>query len=282
VRGAVSTPVPLRLRPLEIGDILDETFRMYRRNFIVLAGLSMIFTIPLAALSGYGYFALFNFAASQATSASSGDLSGFYTALVPLAIGTVVNLLVLPFLYGSVSYAACQSAMGRPVTMWTAIRGSFKRYLQVALFYILIGLMIIAFCLFPLWFWILVGWITVLPVMFIENVGLFAAMGRSWRLVQGRWWRTFFILFLMYVLTVVISAALGAFFYLAEALMSIFLSAYLALAIYEGVVVLANALINPIFLIAMVLIYFDLRVRKEGLDLFQLAQQVTSAPPALA
>jgi len=282
VRGAVSTPVPLRLRPLEIGDILDETFRMYRRNFIVLAGLSMIFTIPLAALSGYGYFALFNFAASQATSTSPGDLSGFYTALVPLAIGTVVNLLVLPFLYGSVSYAACESAMGRPVTMWTAIRGSFKRYLQVALFYILIGLMIIAFCLFPLWIWILVGWITVLPVMFIENVGLFAAMGRSWRLVQGRWWRTFFILFLMYVLTVVISAALGAFFYLAEALMSIFLSAYLALAIYEGVVVLANALINPIFLIAMVLIYFDLRVRKEGLDLFQLAQQVTSAPPALA
>ncbi|HEY6875978.1 MAG TPA: glycerophosphoryl diester phosphodiesterase membrane domain-containing protein [Candidatus Dormibacteraeota bacterium] len=278
----MSAPVALRLRPLEIGDILDETFRMYRRNFIVLAGLSMIFTIPLAALSGYGYFALFNFFGSQATSTNPGDLTGFYSALVPLAIGTVVNLLVLPFLYGSVSYAACQSAMGRPVTMWTAIRGSFKRYLQIALFYILIGLMIVAFCLFPLWFWILVGWITVLPVMFIENVGLFAAMSRSWRLVQGRWWRTFFILFLMYVLTVVISAALGAFFYLAEALMSVFLSAYLALAIYEGVVVLANALINPIFLIAMVLIYFDLRVRKEGLDLFQLAQQVTSAPPAPA
>jgi len=34
-------------------------------------------------------------------------------------------------------------------------------------------------------------------VMFIENTGLFAAMGRSWRLVEGRWWRTFFIVVLV-------------------------------------------------------------------------------------
>jgi len=49
--GSVSAPVPLRLRPLEIGDVLDETFRMYRRHFLLLAGVSVIFSIPLAALS---------------------------------------------------------------------------------------------------------------------------------------------------------------------------------------------------------------------------------------
>jgi glycerophosphoryl diester phosphodiesterase family protein len=280
--GGVSAPVPLRLRPLEIGDVLDETFRMYRRHFPLLAGISVIFSIPLAALSGYGYFALFNYIASQATSSSPGDFSTFAGTMSPLAVGALVNLAVLPLLYGGISYAVCQSAMGNPVTVWGALRGTFRRYFQVFFYYFVLGLMVVAFCLFPLWIWIAVNWVVVLPVMFIENTGLFAAMGRSWRLVQGRWWRTFLILFLVFVLNYVITIALGAFLYLGQVLLTILVSPYLALAIYEGAVVLVGALVNPVLLIAIVLIYFDLRVRKEALDLFQLAQQVTVAPPSPA
>ena len=281
--GGVSAPVPLRLRPLEIGDILDETFRMYRRHFLLFAGISVIFSIPLAALSGYGYFALFNFAATQATSSNPGDLSGFYASMAPLAAGVLINLAVLPFLYGGVSFAVSQSAIGQRVTLWGALRGAFRRYFQVFFYYFLIGLMFfVGFCLFPLWIWIAVGWIVVLPVMFVENTGLIAAMGRSWRLVQGRWWRTFLIVFLIFVLNYVVSIALGAFLYLGQVLMTLLLSPYLALAIYEGAVVLVSALVNPVLLIAIVLIYFDLRVRKEALDLFQLAQQVAVPPPAPA
>ncbi len=278
----MSAPVPLRLRPLEIGDILDETFRMYRRNFVVLGGLSVLFSIPLAAISGYGYSALFHFAASQASSSNPADLSSFYSSIIPLAVGALVNLLMVPFLYGSVAYAACQAALGNPITMWGAIKGAFRRYLQVALYYLLFLLMAIAFCLFPLSFWIAVGWVAVMPAMFIEKIGLVPAMGRSWRLVQGRWWRTFFVVLLVFVLNYVVSLALGGFLYLGQILLSIFLSQYLAFAIYEGAVILVSALINPILLIAIVLIYFDLRVRKEALDLFQLAQHVAAAPPAPA
>src|ERR1051325_10226194 len=140
----------------------------------------------------------------------------------------------------------------------------------------------VGFCLFPLWTWIAVNWIVVMPVMFIENTGLFSAMGRSWRLVQGRWWRTFLILILIFVLNYVLSIALGAFLYLGQLLLSLLLSPYLALAIYEGAVVLVSALVNPVLLIAIVLIYFDLRVRKEAMDLFQLAQQVAVLPPSPA
>lgn len=258
---------------------------MYRRNFLVLAGIAVIFQIPLAAISGYGYFEFFNFVASQATSPSSNgqvDVNGFLGSMAPLAAGVLVNLAVLPLLYGGVAYAVCQAALGNRVTIWSALRGAFGKYFQVLAFYFLLGLMIVMFCLFPLWAWIAVGWVVVLPIMFIENSGLFAAMGRSWRLVQGRWWRTFFILLLMYVLNYVISLALGAFLYLGQILMTLLLSPYLALAIYEGAVVLVSALVIPVQLIAVVLIYFDLRVRKEAIDLFQLAQQTTVAPPSLA
>jgi len=281
--GRVSAPVPLRLRPLEIGDVLDETFRTYRRHFLLLAGISVIFSIPLAALSGYGYFALFNFAATQATSSNPGDFNSFLASLSPLAAGVLVNIAVLPLLYGGVTYAVCQSAMGNPVTLWGALRGAFRRYFQVLFYYFLFGLMFfVGFCVFPLWIWIGVRWIAVLPVMFIENTGLFAAMGRSWRLVERRWWRTFFIVLLVFVLNYVVSLALGAFLYLGQVLLTILVSPYLALALYEGAVVLVSALVTPVLLIAIVLIYFDLRVRKEALDLFQLAQQVALSPPAPA
>ena len=140
----------------------------------------------------------------------------------------------------------------------------------------------VGFCVFPLWIWIGVKWIAVLPAMFVENTGLFPAMGRSWRLVEGRWWRTFFILLLVFVLNYVVSLALGAFLYLGQILLSLLLSPYLALAIYEGAVVLVSALVTPVLLIAIVLIYFDLRVRKEALDLFQLAHNVALPPAAPA
>jgi hypothetical protein len=278
----VSAPVPLRLRPLEIGDVLDETFRLYRRHFLLLAGIAAMFSVPLAALAGFGFFAFFNDVASQATNGTPPDLASFVPSLTGLAVGGLFNLAILPFLYGSVCFAVCQSAIGRPVSLGGALRGAFKRYWPIEGYLVLIGLMALAFCLFPLWIWILVGWVAVLPVMFIENVGLVPAMRRSWRLVQGRWWRTFLILLLVSVLNYVVSLALQAFLYLGQVLMSIFLSPYLSLAIYEAGAILVGALIVPILQIAIVLVYLDLRVRKEGLDLFQLAQRVTALPAAPA
>ena len=278
----MSTPVPLRLRPLEIGDVLDETFRLYRRNFLLLAGASVAFSIPLAAFAGYGYSALFGELFTQASSGNPTDFSTFAPAVASLATGVVINFLVQPLLFGAICFAVCQSALGRPVSLWVVLRGGLRRYPQVFGYLFLIFLMGIAFCIFPLWIWILTGWVAVLPVMFVENTGLVAAMKRSWQLVQGRWWRTFFILVLVFVLNYVVSLALGAFLYLGQLLLSIFISPFLSLAIYQAGVIAVSGLTIPILQIAIVLIYFDLRVRKEGLDLFQLAQRVAALPAAPA
>jgi hypothetical protein len=267
----VSAPVPLRLRPLEIGDLLDETFRMYRRHFFLFAGISVILSIPLAALAGFSFFTLFSNLAQQGATNQVPDLG---SSFLSLAVFLLVNLALYPLLYGSITYAACESALGRPVTFWGAMRGAFSRYIQIAGYFILIGLMVLMFCLIPLWIWIWVGWVAVMPVMFIEKTGLVAAMGRSRRLVEGRWWRTFLILVLMGILVQVVASALGAFLFLAQTLLQIVLSPYLSLAISEAASIIISSLVNPILQIAIVLVYFDLRVRREGLDLFQLAQQV--------
>jgi hypothetical protein len=280
MEAKVSAPAPLRLRPLEIGDLLDETFRIYRRHFLLFAGISLILAIPSAGLAGYSVFSLFSSFLQSANSNAAPDFNGLVSSMAVLLIGYVVSLLLSPFTSAAVIYAACESAQGRPVSIWGALRGVVRRYFAILGYLILIGLMILMFCLLPLWIWIWVGWVTVLPVMFVENTGLIAAMGRSWRLVEGRWWRTFLILFLVVLIWYVVQIALGGFLSLASGLLGIVVSQYVALAISQAVAVLVSALAIPVFQIAIVLIYFDLRVRREALDLFQLAQHVATTQPA--
>jgi hypothetical protein len=279
MEAKLSAPAPLRLRPLEIGDLLDETFRIYRRHFLLFAGISLILAIPAAGLASY-VIALFANFVQLANTSQSPDFNGLLGLLVVYAIGYLVILLLAPFTYGAVIYAACESAQGRAVTIWGALRGVLRRYFAILGYLFLIALMGLFFCLFPLWIWIWVGWVTVLPVMFVENTGLGAAMGRSWRLVQGRWWRTFLIVFLVVLIWYVVQIALGGFLSLASGLLGIVVSQYVALAISQAVAVLVSALAIPVFQIAIVLIYFDLRVRREALDLFQLAQRLATTQPA--
>jgi hypothetical protein len=276
----VSAPVPLRLRPLEIGDLLDETFRMYRRHFLLFAGLSVILSIPGAALSGYSSYTLFNGLLQQTSLGQPADLGFLEGTLAAYSVVALISLALIPFFYGAVTYAACESALGRPVTPMGVLQGVLRKYFPILGYWLLIGVMGIVFCLVPLWIWIWVNWIVVMPVMFVENVGLGAAMGRSWRLLEGRWWRTFLILFLMLVVFYVARIALSAFIALGQALLQLVVSSTVVLFISGASSVIVDSLVNPVIQIALVLIYFDLRVRREALDLFQLAQRLAPPQPA--
>jgi hypothetical protein len=275
----VSISVPLRLRPLEIGDLLDETFRMYRRHFLLFAGISVILAIPSAALLGV-IFGWFSIVIDQTT-----GMADLWLFLAAAGATALVNLLIIPFTYGAVIFAACESAIGRPVTAGSVFRGVSRRYFPLlgywTLFFITLGLAVLL-CIAPvaLWLWVFVGWIAVTPAMFVENIGLGPAMGRSWNLVKGRWWRTFLILLLMYIVWYVAGIALGAFIQLAQFALLIVLSPVIATGVAVAASQLISAVLTPVMQILIVLIYFDLRVRREALDLFQMAYQL-SAPPAL-
>ena len=126
----VSISAPLRLRPLEIGDVLDETFRMYRRHFLLFAGVSVILAIPSAALIGLflGWLALVVQQSSGSTVNNPFDATSVVGLLGILALALVVNVLILPFSHAAVTYAACESALGRPVTAGGVFRGVLRRY----------------------------------------------------------------------------------------------------------------------------------------------------------
>lgn len=279
----MSAPLPLRLRPLEVGDLLDETFRMYRRHFLLFGGISVVLSIPGAALSGFLLGSLSSFLRQGTTQTT--DFSFLTPLLIGLGVALFVGLLLLPFSLGAVTYATCESALGRPVTPGGILAGVLRRYFALLgywlLFFFSLYLSLIL-CIAPvaLWVWIFIGWVVVPPAMFVENIGLGAAFGRSWRLVEGRWWRTFLVLFLIVIVWYVAQIALSAFVQLGQVLLQLVLSPFIAAAIASALGQVVGAVVSPILQIAIVLVYFDLRVRKEGLDLFQQAYQLAPPPAA--
>ena len=60
--------------------------------------------------------------------------------------------------------------------------------------------------------WLAVAWSVSYPALLSEGIGPVAALGRSFRLVRGRWWPTFGALLVMYLIVLVISGILGVLF----------------------------------------------------------------------
>ena len=79
-----------------------------------------------------------------------------------------------------------------------------------------------------------------------------------------------FIILIVLVMRAVIGAALGFLFGLIAGVAT---SGDVQLAVVAVGSTLLGAMVSPLVTIALVLLYFDLRVRKEGLDLDQLARQ---------
>ena len=113
------------------------------------------------------------------------------------------------------------------------------------------------------------------PAMVLENLGVFAAIGRSWSLTRGNFWRLFGINILTAIITFMVAGIFGD---IAEALGAIFIvvgssspedmiaslnTTYILIMVMSTI---AQLLILPFTSSVNALLYIDLRMRKEGLD----------------
>jgi hypothetical protein len=134
-----------------------------------------------------------------------------------------------------------------------------------------LGLICGAYCLlipaFILGAYIFVRLSLVAPAIMIENLGPRQALRRSWRLVEGYWWRTFGILLIVGILAAIVEAGPAALITATGIALTGDLS-NIWVNIFAAVVTVATgAIFIPIQLTATTLYYFDLRVRKEGYDI---------------
>ena len=138
-------------------------------------------------------------------------------------------------------------------------------------------LMFVGFLIFFFAFWLRLLFAT--QAVVFEERGAFAALGRSWRLIRGSFWRVFGIYILMQILVqIIIGIPLGiGSFFLGVAFGSSGdpLAGFGAQqAITSLLSYGAQILVFPIQLCVLTLLYYDMRVRKEGYDLSLRAQAV--------
>ena len=276
---------PVRLRPLPVSELLDETFKLYRRHFNVVAGVALVVILPnllLTLLSGSYRANPFSYIQQVIQNANDPEAlqriqnqqaqfngSPLYLLSFPIAI------LLYPFTAGALFRAATSLAAGNVETIGSVIAGTARRYFAmfgILLLTVLVGLGAIAIVTIPVVIWVLIRWAVDTPALFAEGVGPVKAIGRSWNLSRNNWWRILGILLLVGIMVSLIQTALGALFGGIAALIP-GVSDDIRAGLVTTVSTLVSALVGALSPIAITLLYLDLRVRKEGLDLDQLARQ---------
>src|SRR6266545_1954131 len=129
----------------------------------------------------------------------------------------------------------------------------------------------LAACIVP-GVWLYAAWALAIPALLLEDVRGLKALGRSFSLVRGRWWPTAGILLLANLLASAVALGLGL------VALPLLLTGdgndfvvELANAVFTAA---ANVLTIPFISALVTVVYFDLRVRKEGFDLQLMAQRI--------
>ena len=261
------------LRPLSFGELLDRTFTYYRKHFWTFAG---IMAVPQLVMFLQGMLTailvplLRTSTGAKPNPATIGDLfsSPTFVGITVLFVFLYVILGVLA--YGAVTDEISEIQLGRSLTIRESYRLPLKR----------IGSLVVLTLLFSLLF--LVGAITIIlpilmclwyafavPVLLEEKTSPRKALKRSRRLSKGNRGNIFAIAFLMTLVAWIATLVGGLPFIIGTFILAL---KRIAIPIWFQIIgsILergAAALTTPLVPIGLALLYYDVRVKKEGYDL---------------
>jgi hypothetical protein len=277
---------------MDLGEILDNVFRIYRARFPLLAGLAVLVSLPslllqylTGAFSQMGFIVdSFGRLAQGATTVTPPPQTEFSNGtLIAFGVGYLIVIVLLPFSTATVLHASLSIALGEPTGFLLALRGVLDRYWTIWGYLLAFGLFAFAtlvFCItIPLLVWVAVPWWGVgLPALLVERVGPFRSLSRGFDLVRGHWWRSAGILLLLILLSWLLSYPILILFGGLGVLAALvpFLPAVVKGGLVYAATVVSSALLVPIFELGRTVLYLDLRVRNEAYDLQRLAQQAVA------
>jgi Membrane domain of glycerophosphoryl diester phosphodiesterase len=262
-----------QLRPLSVGEILDASFKVVRQSFGTLAVCVLVVALPLNIVRTL-------IEASTRDNAFNLDVATNNVSSGTQAAGGLL-IAILSILLTSIAAAACFRAvssvyLGETPTVGGSLSFAANKVLSVVWLSILFGFGLIIPLLFFLLpgIWLAVAWSVAFPVLLSEGLGGGKALGRSFRLVKGRWWSTFGTLIVMYLIVLVISLIVGGL--LGTALVASQDSEAVAGVLTTIINTVSSLITLPLYAAVLTILYYDLRVRKEGFDLHLLARGVGS------
>jgi hypothetical protein len=254
------------MRPMSFGEILDGAFKIYRSHFMPMF---------LSALISYAPFMLIG--AAVAMAAGAGDNSaGMAAAGLTMLISIPLMVLGFGVSWGSVTHLTSEAYLGRPVTLGGGLGRGLRRALPLFGALIVAGfLMMLGFLFFIVPGFIVMAMLfAVFPAVVVENRGPIAALGRSRELARGSLGRILGVVFVAaliaslpnYAVTIY-AAATGAGSIETASSTGAFLGT-------QALSLLLSALAAPFSTAVTVLLYYDRRIRSEGLDVQMMAEGI--------
>lgn len=301
-----------RFRPMSFSDIIDEAFDLYKSNFVLLVGIGAVFYVPLQFLGGMISTSM---AGAFRTSATTNTVDWARIGMlgVPGVALCVLYVVAYAAVTGAFTYAISQRYLEERTSIAASYRFIRRRVWRILLALLVsmvavtapmtIGIFVVALAAglasqsvssFPVWatvIGVLVGAVVaiagivfsvglafrlpfVTTALVLEGLRPVAAMKRSWALANGHVGRVFGILFVTSLVVAIIASIITG---PVQYIVAMFLKdSIVGTAVQSGVSAIASALLEPITAIVLVLLYYDLRIRKEGFDLQMLARDLAA------
>jgi fucose 4-O-acetylase-like acetyltransferase len=261
-------------RPLAVGEILDLSFRMYRRTLVrclLLSGVAVVISqLPILylLLSGRGL--------KQPFLASIREPPYLGVYVLSIALVVTVYAAVLRRQYniltgGQVGNELAEAARRAPAVgllaalfslacvagaSWALLLPDLDR--RLGLFFLV---------LLPAGY-VFVTFSSALAALMVSGAAPLASLSRSWHLTRGSFWRLTLVYAVAFVVLLVLYMLLGT-----ATLLFIALAAHadLALVTATGAVVMValGAFAVPFYMAVQLAVFGDLTARREGTDLAQ-------------
>jgi hypothetical protein len=308
--GAAHKPGAMPLRPLGLGDFYDAAFRIIRFNPKATVGAAVLvaavaMAIPVLVTAGLA--ALVDFSDDAGGDGTAEVVAG--SALVgSFVVGGLLQYVGMIFVTGMIAHVTAGAAIGRRLSLgeaWAATRGSRWRLIGLTVLVLAIWLVLFggyagasvlvvwlagswvidlvwfvvtgpALVALTWWLWIRVTYLPV-PALAVERIGVFAAIGRGYRLTRRQFWRTFGIALLTVLVTGVAAQVLTVPFGIVGQIGSFLVPdpgwAVLLLVVANALgSVLSTAFVAPFTSAVTSLQYLDQRMRKEAYDVELMTQ----------
>jgi hypothetical protein len=259
-----------------LGDILDGAFKLYKANAKVLIAITAVFVVPVQLLSaffqrnmlnGEGFLTLLN------DPSLAEDSSQTFGSDLSWVIGLVATVLVMPFVAGAVSRVVAASYLGDELSAGPALRATGRRWWALIAAWVMVHVIeTVGFvlCILP-GLLVMALFMAVAPAIVVEELGAIRGMKRSARLLKPRIWPVLGIALVSGLLASILGSVLGFVPQMAALLVGLRWGWLLLAA--GGI--LTAVVTTPFVAIVATLVYFDGRIRHEGLDLAVMAAEIT-------
>jgi hypothetical protein len=279
---------PLVLQPMGVGETLDAAIRLYRAQWKSLMAIVAIALVPITFLQAFLTRSMGSPFSTEAP--VSGDVDA--TLITSVVLGVIQVLVIQPFLTAAVAKASADVYLGHEVVVGPTFRYAVTRIHSILWITILLLLVVLvpalvlaifaatgaeelavvlAIAMIVFLVIVFVRFVFGSTVLVVEGKKGSKALRRSWELAKGYFWKILGTLVLAGIMASVVEGVLSVPGTIAFA--EIGPGGWPFLAIGGS---LAAILTTPFTTSITVLLYFDLRIRKEAFDLEVMAQEMSS------